>query len=89
MPDPRARRGLKRRLGLAGIGASVGVAVLVVTGIGARDKSSASLQNWTEAQATPTVAILAPERRREKLHRIGAGNTFRLLGDEWHKAQLA
>jgi RND family efflux transporter MFP subunit len=59
MPDPRARRGLKRRLGLAGIGASVGVAVLVVTGIGARDKSSASLQNWTEAQATPTVAILA------------------------------
>jgi membrane fusion protein, multidrug efflux system len=59
MPDPRARRGLIRRLGVAGIGASVGVAVLVVTGIGARDKSSASLQNWTEAQATPTVAILA------------------------------
>ena len=38
-------------------GAVVGVAALVVTGIGERDKSSAKLRQWTEAQAIPTVSI--------------------------------
>ncbi|MGD0185855.1 MAG: efflux RND transporter periplasmic adaptor subunit [Roseiarcus sp.] len=59
MSDPTARRGFKGKLGAAGIVASVGVVVLVVTGIGARDESSARLQEWTEAQAIPTVAIIA------------------------------
>jgi RND family efflux transporter MFP subunit len=40
-----------------GAAASLGVVVLVVTGIGARDKGDAQLQRWTEAQAIPTVAI--------------------------------
>jgi len=31
----------------------------VVTGIGEREKSDAKLQQWTEAQAVPTVSILA------------------------------
>jgi membrane fusion protein, multidrug efflux system len=57
MPDalnpPRSRR----RLGLVGILACVGIAALVVTGIGARNKGAAELQQWTEAQAAPTVAI--------------------------------
>ena len=59
MSDPNARRSFKRRLALAGVIAGAGAVVLVVTGIGERDKSSAKLQDWTEAQAIPTVAIVA------------------------------
>lgn len=59
MSDPAARHGLKRRLALAGLIAAIGAVVLVVTGIAERDRSSASLQDWTEAQAIPTVAIVA------------------------------
>jgi RND family efflux transporter MFP subunit len=59
MSDPAARHGFKRRLALAGLIAAIGAAVLVVTGIVERDRSSAKLQDWTEAQAIPTVAIIA------------------------------
>ena len=59
MSDPTARRGFKRRLALAGVIAGAGAVVLVVTGIVERDRSSAELQDWTEAQAIPTVAIVA------------------------------
>jgi RND family efflux transporter MFP subunit len=59
MSDPTARDGFKRRLALAGVIAGAVAVVLVVTGIGERDKSSAKLQDWTEAQAIPTVAIVA------------------------------
>jgi RND family efflux transporter MFP subunit len=59
MSDPTARHGFKRRLALAGVIAGAVAVVLVVTGIGERDKSSAKLQDWTEAQAIPTVAIVA------------------------------
>src|SRR5476649_2080610 len=58
MPDPAAPRRTGRTLGVAGALASVGVAVLVVTGIGARDRGGAKLREWTEAQAVPTVAIV-------------------------------
>ena len=60
MSDDRAvRRRFNGRLGLAGVLAGVGAAALVVTGVGERDRSSARLQEWTEAQAMPTVAIVA------------------------------
>jgi RND family efflux transporter MFP subunit len=59
MSDPTARRGFKRRLSLAGVIAGAGAVVLVATGIVERDRSSAKLQDWTEAQAVPTVAIVA------------------------------
>jgi RND family efflux transporter MFP subunit len=59
MSDPATRHGFKRRLALAGLIAGAGAIVLVVTGIGERDRSSAKLQDWTEAQAIPTVAIVA------------------------------
>ena len=59
MSDPAARHSLKRRLALAGVIAGAGALVLVVSGIVERDKSSAKLQDWTEAQAIPTVAIVA------------------------------
>src|ERR1700759_2121356 len=54
-PPPRRSR---RTLGIVGVLASIGVAVLVVTGIGAREKSNARLQEWTEAQAIPTVTTV-------------------------------
>jgi membrane fusion protein, multidrug efflux system len=59
MPDSNNPRRSRRNLGLFGLLAGVGVAALVVTGIGARDKSAAELQQWTETQALPTVAIAA------------------------------
>ncbi|MGD1016884.1 MAG: efflux RND transporter periplasmic adaptor subunit, partial [Roseiarcus sp.] len=59
MSDLPARRGFKRRLALAGVIAAVGAVILVVSGIVERDKSSAKLQDWTEAQAIPTVATVA------------------------------
>jgi len=59
MSDPAARNGFKRRLALAGVIAGAVAIVLVVTGIVERDNSSAKLQDWTEAQAIPTVAIVA------------------------------
>ena len=59
MSDPTARHGFKRRLALAGVIAGAGAVILVVTGIVERDRSSAKLQDWTEAQAIPTVAIVA------------------------------
>ena len=59
MSDRAARNGFKRRLALAGVIAGAVAIVLVVTGIVERDNSSAKLQDWTEAQAIPTVAIVA------------------------------
>jgi RND family efflux transporter MFP subunit len=59
MSDLPARHSFKRRLALAGVIAGAGAAILVGAGIGERDKSSAKLQDWTEAQAIPTVALVA------------------------------
>jgi RND family efflux transporter MFP subunit len=59
MSDPAARHGFKRRLALAGLIGAIGAVILVVTGIVERDRGSAKLQDWTEAQAIPTVAIVA------------------------------
>ncbi len=59
MSDPAARQGFKRRLALAGVIAGAGALILVGAGIVERDRSSAKLQDCTEAQAIPTVAIVA------------------------------
>ena len=59
MSELNVRRGFKARLGVAGALTLVGAVALVVTGIGEREKSDAKLQQWTEAQAVPTVSILA------------------------------
>jgi len=59
MSESNVRRGFKARLGFAGLLTVLGAAALVVTGIGEREKSDAKLQQWTEAQAVPTVSILA------------------------------
>ena len=59
MSESTVRRGFKARLGVAGVLTVLGGLALVVTGIGEREKSDAKLQQWTEAQAVPTVSILA------------------------------
>ena len=59
MSDPATRPAFARRLALAGLIAGAGAVVLVVSGIAERDRSSAKLQDWTEAQAIPTVALVA------------------------------
>jgi hypothetical protein len=38
----------------------IGAALIVATGIRAREDSSAKLREWTEAQAIPTVAVALP-----------------------------
>jgi RND family efflux transporter MFP subunit len=59
MSESHVRRGFKARLGVAGLLTVLGGVALVVTGIGEREKSSAKLQQWTEAQAAPSVSIIA------------------------------
>ena len=54
--SPAVRRSW-RGLGITGLIAAAGVAALVVSGVGARRDGDAKLQQWTEAQAIPTVAI--------------------------------
>ena len=54
---PPAVRRSRRGLGVFGLIAAAGLVVLVVTGIDARHDGNAKLQQWTEAQAVPTVAI--------------------------------
>ena len=52
------RKGLARKLGLAGVVGAALVAFMVVAGIGERETGSARLREWTEAQAIPTVALI-------------------------------
>lgn len=49
-----------RKLRLFGIAAGIVIVLVVVSGIGEREKSSAKLREWTEAQAIPTVAVALP-----------------------------
>jgi len=51
-----------RKLGIFGIVAICGAAVLVVTGIMSRAKSNSDLKTWTEEQAIPSVAVTTPSR---------------------------
>jgi RND family efflux transporter MFP subunit len=53
------RRGFRGKLFLAGLIALAGGVAIVVGGIGEREKSSAKLAEWTEAQAIPTVSLVA------------------------------
>ncbi|MGB3447662.1 MAG: efflux RND transporter periplasmic adaptor subunit [Xanthobacteraceae bacterium] len=49
-----------RKLGLLGIVVVCVAAFAVTTGIMSREKSSADLRTWTDEQAIPTVAVIAP-----------------------------
>jgi RND family efflux transporter MFP subunit len=61
MPDPTPVS--RRKLGAAGAVVAVGLGVIVVTGITARQKGDAHLREWTDAQAVPTVAVAPPDAK--------------------------
>lgn len=56
MPPTESHRGLRR----AGIVIAVIALVIVVSGIGLRANDHRQLQEWTEEQAIPTVAVVTP-----------------------------
>ena len=53
----------RRGLYLAGISALIVAVVVVVFGITTRKVADAKLQEWTEAQAIPVVAVAPPDTR--------------------------
>ncbi len=69
-PTPAVSR---RGLYLAGISALIVAVVVVVFGITTRKVADAKLQEWTEAQAIPVVAVAPPDTR-------GKTATFSLPG---------
>ena len=52
-----------RKLGLFGLVAGVALVFAVVSGIRAREESEARLKQWTNDQATPTVAVIQPDAK--------------------------
>src|SRR5260221_8230407 len=53
----------RRKLGIFAAAAGIVALLVVVTGIRAREDSSAKLREWTDNQAIPTVAVVAPDAR--------------------------
>ena len=51
----------RRKLGIFGAIALVGALTLVVSGIRAREDTSAKLKEWTDDQAIPAVAVIYPD----------------------------
>ncbi|WP_315832116.1 efflux RND transporter periplasmic adaptor subunit [Bradyrhizobium prioriisuperbiae] len=49
-----------RKLSIVGVVVGIGLIVVVVTGIVAREKGDAHLREWTETQSIPTVAVAPP-----------------------------
>ena len=52
-----------RKLGIFAVVAVIAALLVVVTGIRAREDSSAKLREWTDDQAVPTVAVALPDGR--------------------------
>ncbi|MEH2563795.1 efflux RND transporter periplasmic adaptor subunit [Bradyrhizobium sp. AZCC 2289] len=53
----------RRKLGIFGVVAGIAALLVVVTGIRAREASSAKLREWTDNQADPTVAVVLPDAK--------------------------
>src|ERR1700674_2298001 len=51
------------KLGIFAAAAGIVALLVVVTGIRAREDSSAKLREWTDNQAVPTVAVVLPDVR--------------------------
>ena len=63
MPIEQSSPVSRRKLGIFGIVAGVVAVLVVVTGIRAREDSSARLREWTDNQAIPMVAVVLPDAR--------------------------
>jgi membrane fusion protein, multidrug efflux system len=53
----------RRKLSIFGLVAGIVAVMVVVTGIKAREDSSAKLREWTDNQAIPTVAVVLPDAK--------------------------
>src|SRR6478609_218759 len=53
----------RRKLGMFGLVGGIVAVLVVVTGIRAREDTSARLREWTDNQAIPTVAVVLPDAR--------------------------
>jgi membrane fusion protein (multidrug efflux system) len=63
MPTEQNSPVSRRQLGIFGIVAGLVAVVAVVTGIRAREDSSAKLREWTDNQAIATVAVVLPDAK--------------------------
>src|SRR5512141_3077288 len=63
MPTEHSSPVSRRKLGIFGLVAGIAAVLVVVTGIRAREDSSAKLREWTDEQAIPTVAVVLPDAR--------------------------
>jgi membrane fusion protein, multidrug efflux system len=63
MPIEQSSPVSRRRLGIFAVVAGIGAVLVVVTGIKAREESSAKLREWTDSQAIPTVAVAQPDAK--------------------------
>jgi RND family efflux transporter MFP subunit len=63
MPTEQSSPVSRRKLGIFGLIAGIAAVLVVITGIRAREDSSAKLREWTDTQAVPTVAVTLPDAR--------------------------
>src|SRR4030088_1564992 len=63
MPTEQNSPVSRRKLGIFAVTALVAALLVVVSGIRAREDSSAKLREWTDNQAVPTVAVVLPNAK--------------------------
>src|SRR4051812_35156462 len=63
MPTEHGSPVSRRKLGIFAVVAGIAAVLVVITGIRAREDSSAKLREWTDTQAVPTVAVAFPDAK--------------------------
>src|SRR3981189_498907 len=63
MPTENSSPVSRRKLGIFAVVAVIAALLVVVTGIRAREDSSAELREWTDNRAIPTVAVVLPDAK--------------------------
>src|SRR3954467_4818363 len=63
MPTEHGSPVSRRKLGIFAVVAGIAAVLVVITGIRAREDSSAKLREWTDTQAVPTVAVTLPDSK--------------------------